>query len=515
MTTRDRIQQTEKLRLQVFEAGGKERVDKQHAAGKLTARERLKELFDPQTFQEDGVFVHSGGPLETSKNKLPADGVVTGTGLVDGRSVCSFAQDFTVAGGSVGRMHGEKIVQILKTAHRVGAPVVGFNDSGGARIQEGVDALSSYGRIFYNNVNLSGVVPQVAVIAGPCAGGAAYSPALCDFQVMVDKTANMFITGPDVIKAVTGEIVTQSELGGAAAHMQKAGNIHFIARDDRDAVAIVRELLAYLPSNNTQDPPHKLGQPVVAPDDPEIASLMPDSSQQAYDVRDVVRRILDDGKLFEVQEFFAQNLVTGFGRLSGLVVGIVANQPQHLAGCLDINASCKGARFIRTCNVFNVPILTFVDVPGFLPGVQQEHGGIIRHGAKMLFAYSATTTPKLTIILRKAYGGAYLAMCSKDLHADRVLAWPTAEIAVMGGDGAVNIIYRKEIEAAGDKGATRKELSERYRNEIASPYIAAARGFIDDVIDPATTRRQLCLSLRTLLSKRDLRPPKKHGNIPL
>jgi propionyl-CoA carboxylase beta chain len=332
---------------------------------------------------------------------------------------------------------------------------------------------------------------------------------------MVDKTANMFITGPEVIKAVTGEVVTMAEIGGAAAHMQRAGNIHFIARDDKDALAIVRELLGYLPSNNTMDPPHRLKEPIVAPDDPQIGEIMPDNPQQPYDVRQILGRVLDEGRFLEVQEHFAPNIVTGLGRLSGIVVGIVANQPMHLAGCLDINASCKAARFIRTCNVFNIPIVTFVDVPGFLPGVNQEHGGIIRHGAKMLFAYSATTTPKLTVILRKAYGGAYLAMCSKDLHADRVLAWPTAEIAVMGGEGAVNIIYRKEIEAAQDKTAERVKLVERYRNEVANPSVAAARGFIDDVIDPAATRRQLCLSLRAVLTKRDLRPPKKHGNIPL
>ncbi len=515
LTKRERMEQIEKRRRTIMQGGGEERVAKQHAKGQLTARERLDALFDKGTFLENGLFAHSGGDAAVDQVKNPADGVVTGTGLVDGRQVCSFAQDFTVSGGSVGSMHGHKIVELLKTAQKIGAPVVGINDSGGARIQEGVDALSAYGRIFYHNVNISGVVPQIAVIAGPCAGGAAYSPALCDFIVMVDKTANMFITGPEVIKAVTGEVVTMAEIGGAAAHMQKAGNIHFIARDDRDALAIVRELLGYLPGNNTMDPPHRLKEPIVAPDDPQIGAIMPDNPQQPYDVRQILGRVLDEGRFLEVQEYFAPNIVTGLGRLSGIVVGIVANQPMHLAGCLDINASCKAARFIRTCNVFNIPIVTFVDVPGFLPGVNQEHGGIIRHGAKMLFAYSATTTPKLTVILRKAYGGAYLAMCSKDLHADRVLAWPTAEIAVMGGEGAVNIIYRKEIEAAQDKVAERAKLVERYRNEVANPSVAAARGFIDDVIDPATTRRQLCLSLRAVLTKRDLRPPKKHGNIPL
>ena len=513
-TTRERIEHVEKKRKLIMKGGGDERIAKQHASGKLTARERLDALYDPNTFMENGVFVHSGAS-PTGDIKLPADGVVVGAGLVDGRPVCSYAQDFTVAGGSVGGAHGKKIVAIMENAQKVGAPVVCFNDSGGARIQEGVEALSAYGRIFFQNVNISGVVPQIAVIAGPCAGGAAYSPALCDFQVMVDKTANMFITGPDVIKTVTGEVVTAAELGGASAHMQKAGNIHFIAHDDKDAVAIVRELLSYLPSNNLSDPPHHLNEPIVAPDDAEIAAIMPDSPQQPYDVRKILMRLLDNGKFLEVQEHFAPNIVVGFGRLSGVVVGIVANQPMHLAGCLDINSSCKAARFIRTCNVFNIPILSFVDVPGFLPGVNQEHNGIIRHGAKMLFAFSATTTPKITIILRKAYGGAYLAMCSKDLRADRVIAWPTAEIAVMGADGAINIIYKKDLEAAEDKKAKRAELTDRYREETASPFVAAARGFVDDVIDPATTRRHLCVQLRMLLTKRELRPAKKHGNIPL
>lgn len=472
-------------------------------------------LFQPGTFGEVGLHVrHRSAGLGDDK-VMPADGVVTGTGYVDGELVAAFAQDFTVAAGTLGKMHAEKIVDLMKYATQVGIPLVAFQDSGGARIQEAVDALSGYGDVFYHNVLMSGVVPQIAVICGPCAGGAAYSPALMDFVIMTESNAQMFITGPEVIKAVTGRSTSMSEIGSAAMHSSVSGNAHFVAKHDEDALRIVRELLSFLPSNNAQDPPHELRPDIGLAHDETMNTLVPDDPTAPMNVRAVIGRLVDDSRLLEVHANFAPNLIVGFARIEGLVVGIIANQPKHMAGALDIDASDKGARFIRFCNCFNIPLVTLVDVPGFLPGVEQERGGIIRHGAKMLFAYASSTVPKLTVILRKAYGGSYLAMCSREMGADSVYAWPNAEIAVMGGEGAVNILHRKEIADAEDPAVRRAELVKEYREEFASPYLSAGRGYITDVIEPAETRGTLALSLRKLLTKTELRPPKKHGNIPL
>jgi acetyl-CoA carboxylase carboxyltransferase component len=493
--------------------GGPDRIARQHELGKLTARERLGRLFDADSFVEFGLWVkHRCRELEG--RELPGDGVVTGKGEIAGRAALAYSQDFTVGGGAVGALHAAKIVECLTTALKCGVPVVGFNDSGGARIQEGVEALSGYGRIFFHNTLLSGVVPQISVIAGPCAGGAAYSPALTDFIIMVERTAHMFIAGPEVIRAATGEAITEEALGGAAVHASTSGNIHFTAPDDGAAIAMVQALLSYLPSNNLEAPPDT---PFPGPvtDDPELDDVVPDDPRQAYDVRHVIGRLLDPGSFLEVQREFAANLVIGFGRLGGMAVGLVANQPAVLAGAIDINASSKAARFVRTCNVYNVPIVTLVDVPGFLPGVAQELGGIIRHGADMLFAYSASTVPKLTVIMRKAYGGAYLAMCSRDMGADSVLAWPTAEIAVMGPDGAARVLYRKELAAAADKAAALQEKIEEYRRLHANPFRAAEAFHVDDVIRPGWTRRLLIERLGVLRAKRETRPQKKHGNMPL
>jgi methylmalonyl-CoA decarboxylase subunit alpha len=439
---------------------------------------------------------------------------VTGKGEVQGRPAFAFSQDFTVGGGSVGALHAAKVVECLNTALKCGIPVVGFNDGGGARIQEGVDALSGYGRIFFHNTLLSGVVPQISVVAGPCAGGAAYSPALTDFTIMVQGTSNMFIAGPGVIRAATGEEISEEALGGAETHAAIAGNIHFVAPDDRSAILLVKSLLSYLPLNNLEAPPD-MPFPGPVPDDDALDDVVPEDPRQPYDVKRVIDRLVDPGSFLEVQSLFAPNMVVGFGRLGGMVVGVVANQPAVLAGSIDINAACKAARFIRTCNIYSVPIVTLVDVPGFLPGVAQEHGGIIRHGAKMLFAYSASTVPKLTVILRKAYGGAYLAMCSKDLGADSVLAWPTAEIAVMGPEGAAGVLHRREIERADDPARVLQQKVEEYRLLHANPYRAAEAFHLDDIIRPSWTRRLLIERLGILRAKRDLRPQKKHGNIPL
>jgi propionyl-CoA carboxylase beta chain len=498
-------------RRELLLGGGVSRIEKQHKQGKLTARERLALLLDPDSFVEFGLWAQGD---QGDGEALAAEGVVTGKGWVDGRAVYAFSQDFTVAGGSVGKVHAAKICECLRGALRTGLPVVGFNDSGGARIQEGVEALSGYGQIFYQNTLLSGVVPQISVIAGPCAGGAAYSPALTDFIVMVEETAKMFIAGPDVIRAATGESITDEALGGARVHAEVSGNIHFTAPDERAAIALVKALLSYLPANNLESPPDV---PTDAPlvDDEAMDEAVPDDPRKAYDVHDVIRRLVDPGTFLEVQDAFGRSIVVGFARLGGMVVGVVANQPLHLAGALDMDASDKAARFVRTCNVFNIPLVTLVDVPGFLPGVAQEHGGIIRHGAKMLFAYSAATVPKMTVILRKAYGGAYLAMCSKDLGADSVLAWPTAEIAVMGPEGAARILHRRELEAATDRDALLSEKAAEYRRLHANPYRAAAALYVDDVIRPSWTRRLLIERLVTLRAKRDQRPQKKHGNIPM
>ena len=496
--------------------GGAEKIEKRHEKGLLTARERLVRLYTPETFQEFGLHAqHDTRYFGMEEKDLPGDGVVTGVGFVDGRPVAGISQDFTVAGGSLGRVHAQKMCIVMDHAARGGMPVVVFNDSGGARIQEGVNSLSGYGSVFYHNVQLSGLVPQIAVIAGNCAGGAAYSPALMDFIIMTRDNANMFICGPEVIRGVTGEQCTMAEIGSPQAHMTISGNIHFSAEDDTHAVSLVAELLSYLPANNMMDPPHDLEDELTLAVDPVINDLLPDDPKKAFDVRRVIQQISDRQRYLEVQRDFAPNIVIAFGRIGGVVVGYVANQPSVKAGALDIDAADKAARFIRFCNCFNIPIVTLVDVPGFLPGVRQEQGGIIRHGAKMLFAYGAATVPKITVIMRKAYGGAYLAMCSRDMGADLVLAWPTAEIAVMGAEGAVNVLYRKELSQAENKAEMAAKFAADYREKFASPYLSAGHMFIHDVIDPGETRNKVALALRSLLSKREARPPKKHGNIPL
>ncbi len=512
----DRLEDLARRRAAVSAGGGADKLAKRRAEGRMAARDRLDALFQPETFQEIGAHArHTGRHFGAADKDYPADGVVVGTGYVDGRLVAAFAQDFTVAAGTLGKRHAEKIVAVMDAAVKLGAPVVAFKDSGGARIQEGVDALSGYGQVFYRNVLLSGVVPQIAVICGPCAGGAAYSPALMDFVVMTRRHAYMFITGPEVIKAVTGRAVTMEEVGGADMHAAVSGNVHFLAEDDAGAIDLVRRLLSYLPANNAEDPPHRPTPAIVSGADEGLGALVPDDPGRPIDMRAAIGRLVDPGEFLEVHRHFAGNLICGFGRIEGLVVGIVANQPMVRAGALDMDASDKGARFIRFCNIFNIPLLTLVDVPGFLPGVEQERGGIIRHGAKLLFAYASSTVPKVTVILRKAYGGSYLAMCSQEMGADFVYAWPSAEIAVMGAEGAVKILYSRELKAAADPKAMAAELAARYRAEFASPYLSAGQGYITDVIDPATTRATVALSLRKALSKREVRPPKKHGNIPL
>lgn len=509
------LEELEKRRTAARNAGGSEKLAARKEKGLMGARERLEHFFEAGTFQEFGMHAeHSCHRFGMDKKSLPYDGVVCGTGLVDGRAVAAYAQDFTVSGGSLGRIHAKKICDLMDFAHEAGMPVVGVNDSGGARIQEGVDSLSGYGQVFFKNVLLSGVVPQVAVIAGPCAGGAAYSPALTDFLIMTRENSNMFICGPDVIKSATGETAQLEQFASAAAHASISGNIHLVADDDAHAMELTAKLLSFLPSNNISDPPHEFPDLDLA-DDPEMNAIVPASSKEALDVMAVIDRLVDGGDFFEIMSDFARSIVTGFARIEGLVVGIVANNPMVKAGTLDIDSSDKGARFIRTCNIYNIPIVTLVDVPGFMPGLAQEQGGIIRHGAKMLFAYAASTVPKITLIMRKAYGGAYLAMCSADLGADMVFAWPTAEIAVMGGEGAVKILFRKEIKEAEDPKAKVAELCENYRKEFSSPYQAAANAMITDVIEPAQTRSSIALALRNTLNKRDTRPPKKHGNIPL
>ncbi|QWV97768.1 acyl-CoA carboxylase subunit beta [Geomonas nitrogeniifigens] len=494
--------------------GGRARIDQQHAQQSLTARERIETLVDKDSFQEVGLFArHRCTNFGMAGKEFPAEGVVTGAGTVAGRLVHLASQDFTVAGGSAGEVHSDKIVQAMQSALKTGTPFVFMNDSGGARIQEGIDSLAGYGKIFYHNVMLSGVVPQISLICGPCAGGAAYSPALTDFIIQT-ASARMFITGPSVIKEATGEEITAEALGGPLSQMNYAGVAHFVAENDLVALRICKRLLSFLPSNNLEDPPQLQADDIVVPDK-TLNTLVPTDSKKAYDVRQVINRLVDGGDFLEVQPLFAGNLVVGFARILGRSVGVVANQPSVLAGALDINASDKGARFVRFCNAFNIPLITLVDVPGFLPGVQQEQGGIIRHGAKMLFAYSAATVPKITVIMRKAYGGAFLAMCGKELETDRVFAWPTAEIAVMGPQGAVNVIFRNEIAQAEDPQKRRQELIESYQGTFATPYAAAARRDVDDIIEPAETRRHLAMTLDILHTKREFRPMKKHGLIPL
>ncbi|MEA1025660.1 acyl-CoA carboxylase subunit beta [Corynebacterium pseudotuberculosis] len=509
-TMSERLEQLAKARHEIELGGGEAKIEKQHEKGKLTARERVAALLDEGTFREIGMFAkHRTTHFGMDKAVAPADGVVTGSGAIFGRAVHVASQDFTVMGGSAGETQSNKVAAMMEASATTGTPFIFINDSGGARVQEGIDSLSGYGKVFYQNVLLSGLVPQISIISGPCAGGAAYSPALTDFIIQTRK-ANMFITGPGVIKSVTGEEVTADALGGADAHMAKAGNIHFIADDDEQAVLIAQKLLSFLPQNNTEEPPVVEPDPIVTPDE-ELREIVPVDGKRGYDVRDIISRVVDRGDFLEVQAGYAQNLVVGFARIVGRTVGIVANQPNVMSGVLDINSSDKGSQFIRFCNAFNIPLVTFVDVPGFMPGVAQEHGGIIRHGAKMLYAYSAASVPKITVELRKSYGGAHLAMCSKDLGADRVFAWPTAEIAVMGAEGAVNVVFRKEIEAAEDKESKRNELIRLYKETFSTPYMAASRGLVDDIIDPAETRLHIADALEVLANKRVVRPAKKHG----
>ena len=516
MPTDPKIEHLRQLREQAKLGGGQRRIDAQHAKGKLTARERLELLMDPGSFRELDMFVtHRTVGFGIEEKKFRGDSVVTGWGTIEGRLVYVFSQDFTVFGGSLGEVHAEKVCKIMDLAVKNGAPVIGLNDSGGARIQEGVVSLGAYAYIFLRNVLASGVVPQISAVMGPCAGGAVYSPAMTDFILMVKGTSFMHITGPGVIKAVTREEVTSEELGGAMVHNTKSGVAHFAAEDEEDCIFLVKKLLSFVPQNNMEDPPFVPTNDPSDRMDEALDSIVPDSPTKAYDMKDVIRRVVDNGDFFEVHEHWAQNIVVGFARLGGFSVGIVGQQPAVMAGVLDIDSSTKGARFVRFCDCFNIPIITFEDVPGFLPGVAQEHGGIIRNGAKLLYAYCEATVPKITIITRKAYGGAYDVMSSKHIRGDISYAWPAAEIAVMGPDGAVNIIFRKEIAAAEDTEAERARLVQEYRDQFANPYVAAARGYIDDVIEPRETRPRLIEALKMLQNKRDSNPPKKHGNIPL
>ena len=510
----ERIDELRERREQLKQGGGPERLEKQREKGKLTARERIDALVDPETFEEFGLFAqHRQTSFGLEGRELPADGVVTGAAAIDRRLVHVASQDFTVLGGSAGEVHSHKVAEVMEQALHTGSPFIFINDSGGARVQEGIDSLSGYGRVFFTNSELSGAVPQISIICGPCAGGAAYSPALTDFVIQT-RQSQMFITGPNVIKQVTGEEITAQELGGPDAHMEFSGVNHFVAENDEEALYLCKRLLSFLPSNNLEDPPRLPFEDVVNPN-PELNEIVPVDPKKGYDVRAVIAAIVDRGDFLEVQEGHARNIVVGFARILGRTVGFIANQPMVLGGVLDNNASVKAARFVRFCNAFNIPLITLVDVPGFLPGMEQERGGIIRHGAKMLYAYSSATVPKIQIILRKSYGGAHLAMCSKDLGADRVYAWPTAEIAVMGAEGAVEVVFRREMKEAEDPEAKRAELIQRYRETFSTPYVAAGRRLVDDIIEPADTRKQLAQALEYLHTKRDRRPPKKHGLIPL
>jgi len=496
--------------------GGPNRLDRQHAAGKLTARERIDLLFDPGTFEEvDKLVTHRCLDFGMADQIVPGDGVIAGHGLVDGRQVFAFAQDFTVFGGSLSETNAAKIVKMMDLAMKLGAPVVGLNDSGGARIQEGVLSLAGYADIFLRNTLASGVIPQISAIMGPCAGGAVYSPAITDFTIMVKNTSYMFVTGPDVIKTVTHEDVSKEDLGGAMTHNATSGVAHFAVEDDRECLALVRELLSFMPSNNLDDPPRQATNDPPDREDEALDRLVPAAPNQPYDMLDVIHAVVDEGYFLEVHQHYAKNILVGFARLDGRPVGIVANQPAVLAGTLDINASVKGARFVRFCDAFNIPLVTFEDVPGFLPGTVQEYGGIIKHGAKLLFAFAEATVPKVTVITRKAYGGAYCVMASKHIRTDFNYAWPTAELAVMGPEGAVNILYKREIEAAADPAAARSDKVSEFRDKFANPYIAAGRGFLDEIIHPRETRRKLIKALANLENKRDKNPAKKHGNIPL
>jgi len=512
----NKLEELRTRKAEIAMGGGQKRIDAQHAQGKLTARERLNILFDEGSFVEMDVFVsHRCNNFDMGNTHAPGDGVVTGYGTVDGRLVFAYAQDFTVLGGSLGEYHAEKIVKVQNMALKMGAPIVGLNDSGGARIQEGVNALSGFAKIFYNNTISSGVIPQISVIMGPCAGGAVYSPAITDFIFMVDKTSQMFITGPQVIKTVTGEDISAEKLGGAMTHNSISGVAHFMGKDDEDTLARVRDLLSYLPSNNLET------APVFATGDdpnrliPEFNDIIPENPNKAYDIYDIVKKLADNGVIYDVMPHYAKNIVTCFIRMDGQTVGVIANQPKFAAGCLDINASDKAARFIRRCDAFNIPLLTIEDVPGFLPGTDQEYGGIIRHGAKILYAYCEATVPKITMILRKAYGGAYIGMCNKELGADLVLAWPSAQIAVMGAEGAANIVFKNDIKEAADPAAKRQEKVAEYEEKFNNPYRAAEMGYVDDIIEPSTARQRIISGFDMLASKRHSLPAKKHGNIPL
>jgi propionyl-CoA carboxylase beta chain len=512
----DPIKHLDDLERRAELGGGDERLRRQHGAGKLTARERIDLLFDPGTFEElDKLVVHRCRDFGMDEQQVPGDGVVSGYGRIEGRPVYAFAQDFTVFGGSLSETNAAKIVKIMDQAMKMGSPIVGLNDSGGARIQEGVLSLGGYADIFLRNTLASGVVPQISAIMGPCAGGAVYSPAITDFNVMVDGTSYMFITGPDVIKMVTHEEVTKHELGGAMTHNATSGVAHFSVPDDRECLRLIRELLSYLPGNNVDDPPRRETSDPADREDEALDRLVPESPNQPYDMLDLIHAVADEGVFLEVHRHFAKNILVGFARFGGRSVGIVANQPAHLAGTLDIDASVKGARFVRFCDAFNLPLVTFEDVPGFLPGTVQEYGGIIRHGAKLLFAYAEATVPKVTVITRKAYGGAYCVMSSKHIRTDANFAWPTAEIAVMGPEAAVNILYKRELEKAADPQAARAARVAEFREKFANPYVAAERGFVDEVIHPRQTRAKLIAALSALETKRDKNPPKKHGNIPL
>jgi propionyl-CoA carboxylase beta chain len=513
---KDRLEKLEELNRRALLGGGQERIDRQHASEKLTARERIDALLDPGTFVEiDRLVMHRCTDFGMQEHRIPGDGVVTGYGKVDGRQVFVFAQDFTVFGGSLSASYAHKICKVMDLALKVGAPVIGLNDSGGARIQEGVESLAGYAEIFLRNTLASGVIPQISAIMGPCAGGAVYSPAITDFIFMVEESSYMFITGPEVIRTVTHEEVSKEELGGARTHNAKSGVAHFANASDRECLASIRELLSFLPSNNHEDPPVRQSSDPWDREEIALDSLVPTDPMKPYDIKSVVAPVVDHGEFFEVQADFAQNIVVGFARLNGRPVGIVANQPAVLAGCLDIDASVKAARFVRFCDCFNIPIVTFVDVPGFLPGTDQEFGGIIKHGAKLLYAYCEATVPKVTVITRKAYGGAYDVMSSKHIRGDMNFAYPTAEIAVMGPEGAVNIVYRKEIDAAENKAAAKDAFVAEYRDKFANPFKAAELGFIDEVIAPRETRKRIVRALEMLRDKRDHNPPRKHGNLPL
>jgi propionyl-CoA carboxylase beta chain len=512
----ERIKTLEDLEQRAELGGGEDRLRRQHEAGKLTARERIDLLFDPGTFHEvDKLVTHRCRDFGMAESVVPGDGVVAGHGRIDGRPVYAFAQDFTVFGGSLSETNAAKIVKIMDLALEMGAPVVGLNDSGGARIQEGVLSLAGYADIFLRNTLASGVIPQISAIMGPCAGGAVYSPAITDFNIMVEGTSYMFVTGPDVIKTVTHEEVTKEQLGGARTHNEVSGVAHFSVAGDRECLQLIRELLGYLPGNNVDEPPRRETSDPVDREADALDSVVPVSPNQPYDMLDVIHTVADEGEFLEVHRHFARNIVVGFARLGGRPVGVVANQPAHLAGTLDIDASVKAARFVRFCDAFNVPLVTFEDVPGFLPGTRQEYGGIIRQGAKLLYAFAEATVPKLTVITRKAYGGAYCVMSSKHIRTDVNLAWPTAEIAVMGPEGAVNILYKRELETAPDPAAAREQRIAEFREKFANPYVAASRGFIDEVIRPRQTRAKLIAALAMLETKRAKNPPKKHGNIPL